>query len=66
MFRRLIMKSKEYKRLEHSLEITTKELDNTLRLLHKCQIKLDRELEKRSKDLISNVYGIQMNKLEGH
>lgn len=49
MFRRLIMKSKEYKRLEHSLEITTKELDNTLRLLHKCQIKLDRELEKRVK-----------------
>lgn len=61
MFRRLIMKSKEYKRLEHVLQKTTREVDRYEVRLSKIQGLCDELLEAyyEGKDISESVSKIR-------
>ena len=51
MFRKLIMKSKEYKRLESVLEITTYERDQAIKALAHLQNKCEKLINNHKENL---------------
>ena len=54
MFRKLIMKSKEYKRLEGVLEITTRERDQAIKALAVLQNKYEKLINNHKENLEGN------------
>ena len=51
MFRKLIMKSKEYKRLEHVLEITAWERDQAIKALDNLQNRYEKLINNYKENL---------------
>lgn len=56
MFRKLIMKSKEYKRLEDVLEITTRERDQAIEALDCLQNKYEKLINNHKENLEGEAY----------
>lgn len=56
MFRKLIMKSKEYKRLEDVLEITTRERDQAIEALACLQNKYEKLINNHKENLEGEAY----------
>lgn len=56
MFRKLIMKSKEYKRLESVLEITTRERDRAIKALAHMQNKYEKLINNHKENLEGKAY----------
>lgn len=56
MFRKLIMKSKEYKRLEAVLKITTRERDQAIKALARMQNKCEKLINNHKENLEGEAY----------
>ena len=56
MFRKLIMKSKEYKRLEAVLKITTRERDQAIKALARMQNMCEKLINNHKENLEGEAY----------